>query len=306
MLFNSVYHAGQFRWFFNNLEEIYRALNIFGDRRSKRLYIYLIAYRLCGFHSVRIPVGFSEESEEYRAFCENENCTPSEIKLDGAFGGIKHYDFHYEGVRYLADCLGLKYYLHRKQYFYENEGTCISPKLGDHVIDGGACLGDTAIVFGNVVGEKGRVYCFDPIWEHLQVLRYNAEQNPNLNLKIMPYGISNFDYECEPLRLMEYSPGFSAVGGEIPMRAIDSLVMEGEIDKVDYIKLDIEGSELPALMGASGTIRKYKPKLGISVYHKFDDIFSIPSFINKNFPYYSIYLDHYTIHTEETVVYCSV
>ena len=75
---------------------------------------------------------------------------------------------------------------------------------------------------------------------------------------------------------------------------------------MDYIKLDVEGSELAALKGASATIRKFSPKLGVSLYHRPNDIFELPLYIKENHPNYKIYVGHYTIHNEETVMYCSV
>jgi FkbM family methyltransferase len=306
MLFDANTYANQFRWFHNNYEKIYDAYKILGDEYSKKMYLYILAYRLAGFHSVRIPVEFNENSEKYIKYKESEKFVESKINLDGMFGGLKHYDFYFEGVRYKADCFGLKYCLYRKQYFYNKQKILIEPNLGDYVIDGGACLGDTSIVFANKVGEEGCVYSFDPIWEHLQVLKYNVEQNSNLNIKVMPYGLSDFDFYCEPLRLNSYNPGFKAIGDNLPMRTIDSLLIDGEIKKADYIKLDVEGSELAALKGASATIRKFSPKLGVSLYHRPNDIFELPLYIKENYPKYNIYVDHYTIHNEETVMYCTV
>jgi FkbM family methyltransferase len=306
MTFDAHQRANQFIWFFENHLSIYEAFKILGDEYSKRIYLCTIAYRLAGFHSVRIPVDFNENSEDFKKYVENEKFTDSELKIDGLFGKLKHYDFQFEGIQYLVDCLGLKYYLYRKQYFYNHEGVSIEPRHGDYIIDGGACLGDTAIIFGNKVGKEGCVYCFDPIWDHLQVLEYNSKQNPDLNIKVMPYGLSDIDYVCEPLKLNVYNPGFNAANNKLPMHAIDSLVIKGDIQRVDFIKLDVEGSELAALKGATGTIRKFNPKMGISLYHKPNDIFEIPLYIKNNFPNYNIYISHYTIHNEETVMYCSV
>ena len=71
-------------------------------------------------------------------------------------------------------------YLHRNQYFYTDGDLSISPCDGDIVLDCGACLGDTAIVFGNSVGEQGHVYSFDPVLDHLDILDHNIMQNPKI------------------------------------------------------------------------------------------------------------------------------
>ncbi len=67
--------------------------------------------------------------------------------------------------------------------------------------------------------------------------------------------------------------------------------------------MDIEGSELKALEGATETIRKYKPKLAICVYHKPEDIIEIPKKILELNPNYKLWLRHYSYVDTETVLY---
>ena len=303
-IFDENQSANYYIWFFKNHERIYQAYQLFADEYSKRLYLTLIAYRMTGHHSVRIPLEFSL-GEAYNNYLASETHQSSALGTGGMFGKLSHYDFVYKDVRYQADCLGLNYNVYRRQYFLSRDGVSIAPESGDYVIDGGACLGETAVVFANAVGSEGMVYAFDPVHEHLQIVSHNALQNPSLNIKAMPYGLSNIDVDCEPLKINAYAPGFNAFNKQVPLRSIDSLAIEGQVKRVDFLKMDIEGSEMQALTGALGSIRKFMPKLAISLYHRPDDLFEIPSFSHWHVPTYTMYLGHYTIHNEETVLYCS-
>jgi hypothetical protein len=71
-----------------------------------------------------------------------------------------------------------------------------------------------------------------------------------------------------------------------------------------FIKMDIEGSEMEALKGAASTIRTKKPRLAISVYHKPEDIITIPAFLQNLVPEYKFYLRHdCLVNLTETVLY---
>jgi hypothetical protein len=66
--------------------------------------------------------------------------------------------------------------------------------------------------------------------------------------------------------------------------------------------MDIEGAELEALKGARETIEKYHPGLAISVYHKPEDIWVIPQWINE-IGGYDFYLRPHAHSTFDTVCY---
>jgi FkbM family methyltransferase len=302
--FNAAERAFYFDWFLKNYENLFSAYSLLNDEHSKMLYLFLIAYRLGGHFCVRLPVEYLTRPKELEEYKAREKYTPSPLALSGMFGKLKHFDFEYKGNRYVVDCLGLEEYLFRGQYFYSKNGVAVAPNLGDTAIDGGACTGDTAAVFSNAVGAGGSVFCFDPVADHLAILEKNAGQFPHANVTVMPYGLSDKNIVAEPLVLNQYAPGFSSRNAQVPLRSIDFLVNTKEIPRIDFIKLDVEGAELDSIRGAQESIRRFKPKLAISLYHKPNDIFELILYIKDKFPFYSCYVDHYTIHAEETVLYC--
>lgn len=81
-------------------------------------------------------------------------------------------------------------------------------------------------------------------------------------------------------------------------------ILKGE--KVTFIKMDIEGSELKALYGAEEVIRNQQPKLAVCVYHKPEHLWEIPLYFKRLVPEYKIYLRHHTILEYETVCYAVI
>lgn len=73
--------------------------------------------------------------------------------------------------------------------------------------------------------------------------------------------------------------------------------------RITFIKMDIEGAEKEALLGAENIIREQKPKLAISIYHKNEDIWEIPGLILEMNPEYQFYIRHYSLRFAETVLY---
>ena len=121
------------------------------------------------------------------------------------------------------------------------------------------------------------------------------------NIEIVPVGV--WDKEC----VLHMDTGLG-VGSKISdtgmtsvnMQTIDNIV-QGE--KATYIEMDIEGSELKGLYGASNTIRKYKPKLAICIYHKAEDLIKIPSYIYRLRQDYKFYIRNHSEYGIETVLY---
>ena len=73
--------------------------------------------------------------------------------------------------------------------------------------------------------------------------------------------------------------------------------------RATFIKLDVEGAEYEALVGAKQTIQKYHPRMAISIYHKPEDIFTLPALVLSYSADYRFYLRHYQLSRYETILY---
>ncbi|MGE4352371.1 MAG: FkbM family methyltransferase [Bdellovibrionales bacterium] len=307
MTFETLRHAFCLQAFVAQQAAFFEAWQKLQDEDSKKLFLNLLRFNLAGHLHVRLPTRDPAYFGQTDCLCDLE-VSPTKLNLPGDF---HHYSFLWNGTPVkldgvLADCLWK--YAHR-QYFYDRGGVRIAPEHGDHVIDAGACLGDTCLALAQAVGPKGWVYAFDVLEPHLAACRHNFAQNEGLaQFKLFDKGLSDKVCEASPSGTapQAVNPGFSLIGQEacaFATTTIDRLVQKGEIERVDFIKMDIEGSEMAALRGAEQTLRRFKPKLAISAYHIFTHYFEIILFLDSLGLGYRFYVDHYTIHNEETVIY---
>lgn len=115
----------------------------------------------------------------------------------------------------------------------------------DFFIDEGACCGDTALYFANKAGENVKVFSFEFLEENIVVYNKNLDLNPRLKQQIKlierPLDINSSEVLC----VRECGPGTSLtkenVDGSQEWHTIyiDDFVEQNNIDKIDFIKLDI-------------------------------------------------------------------
>lgn len=287
----------------SNWEGMARSYGRFEDDVSRRLFVDLILFRTLGCRHVRLGSNTPAYWQARRDSVELP-AEPSQFAGFPGGGGLHHFSLPREGHTLNVDCLHANIFFTflLRQYFLDRDGARVQPEPGDHVVDAGACFGDTALDFAEVVGEAGHVYSFDPLEAHLRIIDHNIRQNGIANVTVFPNGLSDHSVEAPPVP-DRVDPGFADTD-TMPVRSLDELVGTGVIPRVDFIKMDIEGFELPALRGAETTIRTFRPKLAISVYHRWDDYFTIPDFIAGLDLGYRFYLENYTVGEGETVLYC--
>lgn len=156
---------------------------------------------------------------------------------------------------------------------YEIEEVALEP--GDIVFDCGANIG----LFTGIAAQKQcLVYAFEPMPDAINYLKEVEDMFPN-NVKICPYALADtkkeavFHVQNNDLLGASLLENHNSIDKEykVTVDTIDNFVKMNQIEKVDFIKADIEGSERDMLLGAQETIRKHAPKISICTYHFIDD-----------------------------------
>ncbi len=283
--------------------------NLLENEESRELYVKILLYRLLGHEKVKIL-----DTKKYWALIQ-EMYTHAD-KKDFINPHYKNWTLFKFNLKPLGFDLSLYLSSVHTQFIYKqyqytvSETKTICPSNNDVVIDCGGCFGDASFFFATFLNETGKVYCFEFIQSNIAIINKNKELNPGYSgkINIVPHPVWSetgkelyFD-ENGPASRVEDKP-FPGHKGKTTTLSIDDLVAKENLPHVDFIKMDIEGAELPALKGAENTLKSFKPKLAVCVYHKKDDFITIPNYLNSLKLGYKFYLGHYTIHAEETVLY---
>jgi len=266
-----------------------------GDEESRDLLLRLLAYRALGPAHVRLQL----DPGEYRRSVIG--MTAELIRSAGVAGmpGMPYewahhvFDFTPVGVPVClaGPPLPLASTIVFSQYAYRDAVNvpAARPRPGDVALDVGGCWGETAVWMAHHVGASGHVHCFEPSPRNLQLLTANLDRNPALAPRISVHAAP---LAAEPGRHV-WMDDITAAGattheggapeGRTTVPAItdsvDALVARGELDRVDFIKMDVEGAEPEVLRGAAHTLRTQRPRLALAAYHRPDDLAVLPAFV---------------------------
>lgn len=183
---------------------------------------------------------------------------------------------------------------HQGQYFDKT----IVPKIDNiRFVDCGGYVGDTAEEVIKNYPDFAKIWLIEPIPENIRIAK--RELASYENIKFLTCGVSN---QKETLHFNE-EKSFSSIYGKgtqsVDVDTIDNIIKE----KVDFIKLDIEGAEQDAIIGAKQTILDSHPVLAVCIYHKAEDWYKVPELILSIRSDYKVYLRHYMEGIFETVMY---
>lgn len=191
---------------------------------------------------------------------------------------------------------GLQYFDNQFFKYYENEV----------FIDCGAYDGDSLVEFSMMMDSMNlknyEIYAFEPDKINYQKVLETVKQYDLKDVTTFNLCISN----CNQKMSIEEIQNCRHTDEEYEIRTckIDDIMGN---KKVTFIKMDIEGFELDALKGSENIIKKYKPKLAISIYHNSSDLYEIPLYIKSIVPEYKFFVRHHSYSTIfETICYAYI
>lgn len=249
----------------SKIKEVYASLE---DDKSKMTYLSVWLYSL-----------LKDESLSYLFEGEKKIDIPEDV--------INYKGFTIKGLgRNISNIEDLYLEIYKMKYLY--------PEKGDTVFDIGAYVGDTAIFFASYIGKKGRLYAFEPIKANYNTLLENIRFNKLDDI------VTSVNCGCgEKTKIMR---GVSVEGGaawsfltdedegeEANVVSIDDFVQSNNVNKVDLIKMDVEGYEHNVILGCRKVISQYRPKMAICLYHKTKDLIELP-LLMKEFSDYRLYI----------------
>lgn len=167
----------------------------------------------------------------------------------------------------------------------------LSPGSAEDFADLGAYNGDTIRELLQYTGGRfSSVTALEPDKRNFKKLSCYASEHLTGQVDLIPAGAWDC---CETLTFAAKAGRNSRIaraGVETPMRSLDS-VLQGR--RCSFLKLDVEGAEAKALLGAHQTISRWHPKINCAAYHRNEDLFALPLLLHEHWPSYRLLLRHH-------------
>jgi FkbM family methyltransferase len=181
-------------------------------------------------------------------------------------------------------------------------------KPGDVIINCGVNTGPELAYFGTALRGEGRIYNIDPviIWEGAVYGPFiKRAQTP---LDDRPIILGETDGQVE----LAIGADLMVQSGEVTTsdnrriftsQRLDTFAYAEGLDRIDYVKMDVEGGELSILRGGMETVKRFRPKLAVAIYHQPRDFWEYPLFLMERLEGYRYYVRQYGYGRFETLLY---
>jgi len=180
----------------------------------------------------------------------------------------------------------------------------IKPSKEEVIVDLGAYVGDSILSYLKNYGVDNykKIYAYEITPETIEKLKNNTRYYKNIEIRKKAVLDKPKQVFIKINNEGSSANSISDVGEEM----LDGISIDSDIlEPISLLKMDIEGQETQALIGSKNHIKKETPKLLISVYHNYDDLWKIPSLIDEINPNYQYYLRYFgsAIFPTEIILY---
>ena len=160
------------------------------------------------------------------------------------------------------------------------------------IIDAGAYNGDTVRDAKKYFSNLKKAYAIEPDPKTFKKLAKCSEAEKDILVECINAAVFDADGESSFFGSANRNSSISSTSSyEHKDNIVNTIKIDGiTSDRIDYIKYDVEGAELEALLGSDKIIMQHKPALLVSAYHRSCDIFSLINYLHKKYDFYDIYL----------------
>jgi FkbM family methyltransferase len=163
---------------------------------------------------------------------------------------------------------GFGKFIYAFREYYEPELAYLEKVLspGKVLIDVGANFGVYTLVASKLVGPAGKVIAFEPTAHSFAILQQNIALNHCANVRAFQVALAQrrgkawLYHGWDPVgNSLGMDPLCGEEGEDVQTEALDNILSENGIDRVDVIKIDVEGAEELVLRGATRSLALHKP-----------------------------------------------
>jgi FkbM family methyltransferase len=266
------------------------------------------------YQDFMIALSFASSRREVLDMIEEINrsyrlVAPDMPVAGGDYFTFDYYNSHYREIKQVYDLLGddeskniyssvihykltgdISYLLNN--YSMTSDIYSLLPRGIETAVDLGAYNGDTVREAKEYIPTLKKVYAFEPDSRNYKKLKKYASEETDVEIIAKnlaawsEQGIGSFASGGNRNSSVNATASYKVREESIALSSVDLEINE----KTDYVKYDVEGAEREALLGTSKTIKKYSPALLVSLYHRSEDIYSLPLLVHELEPEYKLYV----------------
>ena len=184
---------------------------------------------------------------------------------------------------------------------------------GDVILNCGIASGFELPFFLNRLRGRGRIINVDPLGERY-LCDYARGYARHFRDLLEPHDVALATYDGEMKMRVANEDGSGTSSFHVPeddpalvafpCLTVETVLQRAGVEKLDLIKMDLEGAEVALLPDVVAAMKKYRPQLAISIYHMIEHMIEVPHFLMTSLEEYNFYIVSYGYERYETVFYC--